>query len=362
MLSEAKFHILEGKKQISKIQKQFESILKSHSIFDKKIKVGMPGGSNTIHAYWLKNYGFWWGYWDRVTDHMNIFGVGEPEWESSGGINMDCQVNIQKSPDNWCYSGAFVKRNGITYLAHSGRLGGSRGGTIKIFRKKLSKQFRWYDVVGTNTNKELVIIGNIDENNFLDKLSFFIRECLRIKEGKPPSLANKKLNSRNKSMNNPISRKNDDEFDSDEDGYTKKIKTTTKSENDKWLRHYEEKPTQNIKSTQSNSYSRNPELSAHMKKKHSHTCQLCNKQTFLGKTGNFYTESHHVIPRSKKGSDMPYNILILCPTCHKIFDKGITDVLINAYRKIKRNHLFSDFEGLLKAKEITKSMYQKILK
>lgn len=48
-----------------------------------------------------------------------------------------------------------------------------------------------------------------------------------------------------------------------------------------------------------------------------HTCQICK-----GKSKDTVLEVHHIIPRSKCGTDRPDNLITLCRTCHERLHKG----------------------------------------
>jgi putative restriction endonuclease len=50
-------------------------------------------------------------------------------------------------------------------------------------------------------------------------------------------------------------------------------------------------------------------------------CQICGSK-ILKKDGSFYVEAAHIKRKSEKGTEMPNNILILCPNHHKEFDLG----------------------------------------
>jgi 5-methylcytosine-specific restriction endonuclease McrA len=377
------FSFLVDKEKVFKAQQKLERIFKSNSKKNDEIPVGTHHGHWYIQAYFLRDYGFWWGKWEEREGKriVNVFGLGEPNWEK--GNDMNCQINLPYSKPNLCVGGTLaVNFKGEMYIAHSGRMGGSRKGiSMDGFRKLFPKKTMWKTITDGKKTKDYVLISAINDKKFLSKLEYFILEYHKIKEkliqdasvksSKRKSsvydkieklrskIKSKKQNNRSKKRSN---QKNGENFDDEEEAFTKVVKKLPRSDIDKMIRNYQAMNSQNKKSVTSKSYFRDPVLSVLMKEKHKHTCQLCNQRTFLGRTGNLYTESHHVIPRSKNGPDLPNNILILCPTCHKIFDKGTPDVLIDTYRKIKRDRLFSNFEGLLKAKEITKPMYQKILK
>ncbi len=374
------FSFLVNKEKVFKVQQKLERILKNNSKDYDEITVGVKSGNWNQQAYFLKNHGFWWTKWNNTDKKriVNAFGLGEPNW--NGGNNINFELSIPYSKPNFRSGGTLaVNSKGEIFLAHSGRMGGSRKGvSMDGFRKLFPRKDMWKTITDGEKTKDYILISKIDDKNFLSKLEYFISEYHKIKEKliqdassksskKKSSIYDKieRLRSKVKSKKQSRSRKhtnqkNGEEFDYEEEAYTKVVKKLTQSEIDEMIRNYHEINLQNKKSVTSKRYFRDPRLSALMKAKHKHTCQLCDQKTFSGKAGNWYTESHHVIPRSKNGPDSPDNILILCPTCHKIFDKGTSNVLVYTYRKMKRERLFRNFEGLLKAKEITKPMYQKI--
>lgn len=56
---------------------------------------------------------------------------------------------------------------------------------------------------------------------------------------------------------------------------------------------------------------------AYVLNRDNYTCQHCK-----GKTKTKKLETHHIIPRSKNGSDEESNLITLCKTCHDNFHKG----------------------------------------
>jgi|GEM_PF-5838948 len=88
-------------------------------------------------------------------------------------------------------------------------------------------------------------------------------------------------------------------------------------------------------------------LSAKLKEEHHHTCQACGESTFETRGGYNYTETHHVLPMSKGGEDAPFNMAILCPTCHRKIHYGIEPVQAEVYRNLQVNGINIDFERLL---------------
>jgi hypothetical protein len=50
-------------------------------------------------------------------------------------------------------------------------------------------------------------------------------------------------------------------------------------------------------------------------------CQVCGHKIDLGH-GQFYSETHHIQPRSEGGPDVPGNMIVVCRNCHILFDHG----------------------------------------
>jgi len=68
---------------------------------------------------------------------------------------------------------------------------------------------------------------------------------------------------------------------------------------------------------------RNSTMVRILKKIYKDTCQLCG--TRLKVSPNvYYSEVHHIRPLGKlhKGSDTTNNLIVLCPNCHTLFDRG----------------------------------------
>ena len=66
---------------------------------------------------------------------------------------------------------------------------------------------------------------------------------------------------------------------------------------------------------------RDNENVALLKKWFDYRCQICGWSTDT-KHGGRYIEAAHILPKHKGGSEIPRNILILCPNHHKVFDYG----------------------------------------
>jgi hypothetical protein len=63
---------------------------------------------------------------------------------------------------------------------------------------------------------------------------------------------------------------------------------------------------------------RDPQLAADLKRRYNWTCQLCNWHGFPAKGGGRYTEVHHIVPAAQCRCEVPRNLLVLCPNCHRL--------------------------------------------
>lgn len=86
---------------------------------------------------------------------------------------------------------------------------------------------------------------------------------------------------------------------------------------------------------------RNPACAREMKVKYNCVCQVCRMPVHMKSTPH-YAEAHHLIPLGgeHKGSDMPGNIIVVCPNHHKMFDYG---ALYIEPQSLVVRHLNSDY-------------------
>ena len=80
-------------------------------------------------------------------------------------------------------------------------------------------------------------------------------------------------------------------------------------------------------------YKRDNKTIAELKILRDFKCQICNTQ-ILKRDGSFYVEAAHIIPKHRKGLEVPENILILCPNHHKEFDLGNKKIISHTKDKI----------------------------
>ena len=69
-------------------------------------------------------------------------------------------------------------------------------------------------------------------------------------------------------------------------------------------------------------------------KQHSNKVSKGDTAYILKKDRNYYIEASHIKPKKDKGTEMPDNILILCPNHHKEFDLGDRNIIDKTKEKI----------------------------
>jgi predicted HNH restriction endonuclease len=86
---------------------------------------------------------------------------------------------------------------------------------------------------------------------------------------------------------------------------------------------------------------RDTELARKIKKLYNDCCQICDLQLTL-KSGQSYSEAHHIIPLGSphNGPDIPENIIVLCPNHHVLCDYGSIELSLQEI-KMKKGHLIN---------------------
>lgn len=62
---------------------------------------------------------------------------------------------------------------------------------------------------------------------------------------------------------------------------------------------------------------RDPKVRQAVMQRSNGACEHCGQQGFMTISGEFYLESHHVIPLSEGGPDLESNVMALCPAHHR---------------------------------------------
>lgn len=97
-------------------------------------------------------------------------------------------------------------------------------------------------------------------------------------------------------------------------------------------------------------YERDPKMGGWLQSLYENKCQVCGETFIVPSTKKFYSEPHHIIPVSEEGSNEYTNIIVVCPTCHKKFERNYLKIDIDnktlfsyseseqKYKKMKLKH------------------------
>ena len=162
-----------------------KEIDKAYAIFSESVTtggqkvecvVGYQGGSETATLTWHPDKGFWALLEpDRIENRFwCAFGTASPV--ENALVSITCEINPPRSGCNRQCAGLFISDSaGAIHLAHSGKVGGGRAGVGKsAFLGSRNKNdlvpVRFPDEKET----EYVVIGRIDDDDFLAELAAFV--------------------------------------------------------------------------------------------------------------------------------------------------------------------------------------------
>jgi hypothetical protein len=177
--------ILENKVDIEAAQKQLETVLQSLKPEDIPVQIGYKGGNVRGKASYLKEHGIWFHFGGAIEGdggrkrYWNVFGLDKPKEHSN--VSIIVEINPPVEGIDRRDSGAFAKDDkGNIFLLQRGRIG---GGKERIGKKLFSEKYdgEWAEVEDGDEKSELAVIGNISSDDFVGKLSDFVKSVDNIK-------------------------------------------------------------------------------------------------------------------------------------------------------------------------------------
>lgn len=151
-----------------------------------RARIGIQSGSSESVVHWREDLNLWVNPSMRILAEKRYWvgwGVGKPEL--TGSTNIVCETNIAAEGYNRRLGSLFIKSpDGIVFLTHNGKIGGSRRG--------VGKTAFWQQYAGNNQPIHLsypdgqkgivALIGAIDYDGFPELMSAFVHEVARIKK------------------------------------------------------------------------------------------------------------------------------------------------------------------------------------
>jgi len=175
-----------------RIIKQKDSIAKAQELLQKRfveasdesITVDIGWKGETVHdrqVYWIAKENIWAYSRLRGNRYRNVFGVGKPLARSS--VSIDCLINIPIDGIDRKIAGAYaIDDVGDFYIIHRGKIGGGKEGIGKeLFVQQYTGE--WDIVEDGDRQSRVVILGSLDDPDLITKISKFVYEVRRIKDG-----------------------------------------------------------------------------------------------------------------------------------------------------------------------------------
>lgn len=169
-----------------------KDIAEAFAVFSQKVTVGGQqvkcvvgylGGSDTETLTWHSDKDLWILLEPNRLDNRFwcVFGTDNPITNSM--VSITCEINPPHTGFNRRCAGLFIRDStGAVHLAHSGKIGGGRAGIGKIaFLSSRDKN----DIVPVRfpdeRESDYIVIGRIDDKDFLDDLTKFVHAIARFK-------------------------------------------------------------------------------------------------------------------------------------------------------------------------------------
>lgn len=152
----------------------------------RSVRLTWRGGELRTTIHWARDDAFWWAVEPRARREALLLGHAPDAPTKRESIT--CEVNLPHSADRKMAGIIAADDGGALYLAHSGRMGGTRPGQRKqAFREFLAdgvwRRITWPD--GEET--EALVIAPIDSPRLTRLLGQFVDGVRRFKAGEAPT-------------------------------------------------------------------------------------------------------------------------------------------------------------------------------
>jgi hypothetical protein len=150
------------------------------------VRLTWRGGELRTTIHWARDDSFWWAFEPRTARDALLLGHAPDAPAKRESIT--CEINLPRAGTDRKVAGIIVvDEAGALYLAHSGRIGGTRPGPRKSgFREFLGdgvwRRLRWPD--GEET--EALIVAPLDSPRLTRLIGQFVDAVRRFKAGDSP--------------------------------------------------------------------------------------------------------------------------------------------------------------------------------
>jgi hypothetical protein len=171
-------------RRIERFIKRLQGALKG--IPSRGVRITWRGGELRTTIHWARDDGYWWAVEPRTARDALLLGHAPDAPTKRESIT--CEINLPRDGADRKVAGIIATDDrGALYLAHSGRMGGTRPGQSKSgFREFLAdgvwRRIAWPD--GPKT--EVLVIAPLDSPRLTRLLGQFVDAVRRFKAGEPP--------------------------------------------------------------------------------------------------------------------------------------------------------------------------------
>ncbi len=152
-----------------------------------RVALGRQGGNTEVTVRWRRDDGLWWHFAtgeDRYSLGFGVTPLDPPPQRFRRPDAIACQFDMPlKGPDRR-YGGVLVRdEEGRVYLAHSGRVGGTRAGRSRLGLRAWLRHGNWQMVRWPDGKiGELCLIGQIGGPRIARHIARFVREVRAYKD------------------------------------------------------------------------------------------------------------------------------------------------------------------------------------
>jgi hypothetical protein len=171
-------------RRIDRAIKRLQGALKG--IPARSVRLTWRGGELRTTIHWARDDAFWWAFEPRRARDALLLGHAPDAPTRRESIT--CEINLPRTADRKVAGIIAADERGALYLAHSGRMGGTRLGQRKSgFREFLAdgvwRRIAWPD--GEET--EALVIAPLDNPRLTRLLGQFVDAVRRFKSGEAPT-------------------------------------------------------------------------------------------------------------------------------------------------------------------------------
>jgi hypothetical protein len=174
---------LKTKEKIAQVQEQFQNRFIDAADTTIEVHVGWRPETVLRTVNYISEHDIW--TYSRLRDsndnrYRNVFGIGKPAKGSA--VPIDCLIAIPIDGIDRRIGGGFARDDdGNIYIFHRGKIGGGKKGVGKdAFFMHYSGEVQ--RIVDGDQWNSVVVIGNLDAPDLIEKVSSFVHEVRRIKD------------------------------------------------------------------------------------------------------------------------------------------------------------------------------------